>query len=129
VGKSILGVFGMLEPVSLSLSGRKDAGLVHVSLYQWRSRRRVCIFLTHDHWLAGQALGAGIIAPIVFPTLLAMSKTLEPASARPFSPPFAYAVTLVAMQFTVFLLARDSPPYPRLTSTGRISITSFRDSH
>ncbi|KAJ7907543.1 hypothetical protein B0H13DRAFT_1879480 [Mycena leptocephala] len=59
------------------------------------------------------ALGAGIIAPIVFPALLAISKTLEPPSAPPFSPPtFAYTVTLVAMQFTVFLLAKGLTSLP-----------------
>ncbi|KAJ7917459.1 hypothetical protein B0H13DRAFT_327514 [Mycena leptocephala] len=62
--------------------------------------------ITISHTLAGQALGAGIVGPMLLPALSAISKSLAPINAPSPSPPtYGYTVTLLAMQFTVFLLS------------------------
>ncbi|KAF7358438.1 hypothetical protein MVEN_00894300 [Mycena venus] len=62
--------------------------------------------ITIAHTLAGQFFGAGIVGPILLPLIMVLSKTYAPRNAPSPSPPtYAYTVTLLFMQFTVFSLA------------------------
>ncbi|KAF7371386.1 hypothetical protein MSAN_00775100 [Mycena sanguinolenta] len=61
--------------------------------------------ITIAHTLAGQVFGAGIVGPIVLPALFAISKSLAPLNARSSPPSYAYTMTLLVMQFLVFILS------------------------
>ncbi|KAJ6559937.1 hypothetical protein B0H19DRAFT_1289476 [Mycena capillaripes] len=97
VGKSMITVFGasyMVMSTYLFMKGGHGGGSALFTP-----------LITIMHMLAGQALGAGIVGPILVPTLLALSKTLEPAIAPLPSPPtYAYTVTVLALQLAVGLL-------------------------
>ncbi|KAJ7676740.1 hypothetical protein DFH06DRAFT_613266 [Mycena polygramma] len=62
--------------------------------------------ITIVHTLAGQVFGAGIIGPMVVPLLAALAKSFVPPSAPAPSPPtYVYTVTLLCMQFIVFVIS------------------------
>ncbi|KAF8175872.1 hypothetical protein K438DRAFT_2044443 [Mycena galopus ATCC 62051] len=98
VGKSLLTVFGTSGAVMstyLFIKGGEPGGSFVFSP-----------LITIAHTLAGQAFGAGIVGPILLPALFALSKTFSPNTARSPSPPsYSYTVTLLSMQFIVFLLS------------------------
>ncbi|KAJ7700958.1 hypothetical protein B0H16DRAFT_1705537 [Mycena metata] len=98
IGKSFLTAFGTSGAVlstSLYIKGGEGRGSALFSP----------LVLTANS-LAGQAFGAGIVGPIVLPTLLAISKTLAPANGPAPSPPtYSYTIRLLAAQFIVFLIS------------------------
>ncbi|KAJ7023611.1 hypothetical protein C8F04DRAFT_1233133 [Mycena alexandri] len=98
IGKSFLTAFGTAGAVlstSLYIQGGEGGGSPLFS---------PLVLIANS--LAGQAFGAGIVGPIVLPTLLAISKALAPPNNPAPSPPtYSYTVTLLGMQFTVFLIS------------------------
>ncbi|KAJ7181305.1 hypothetical protein C8R43DRAFT_968888 [Mycena crocata] len=105
IGKSFLTVFGtagMVMSTHLYIKGGHGGGSVLFSP-----------LITIAHGLAGQAFGAGIVGPIVLPTLLAFSKILEPPNAPPPTPPtYTYTVSVLVMQFSVFLISTTLTSLP-----------------
>ncbi|KAJ6461690.1 hypothetical protein C8R45DRAFT_1027745 [Mycena sanguinolenta] len=97
VGKSFLAAFGTAGAVmstSLFIKGGEPGGSILFSP-----------LLTIAHTLAGQIFGAGIIGPIFLPALVAISRTQAPKYAHSSPPSYAYTVTLLVMQFLVFVLS------------------------
>ncbi|KAJ7238306.1 hypothetical protein B0H12DRAFT_1137493 [Mycena haematopus] len=97
VGKSFLTAFGTSGAVMstyLFILGGEPGGSIFFSP-----------LITIAHTLAGQVFGAGIVGPIVLPTLFAISKTVAPRSRPPSPPSYAYTTILLVMQFVVFTLS------------------------
>ncbi|KAJ7131830.1 hypothetical protein C8R43DRAFT_1239656 [Mycena crocata] len=68
--------------------------------------------------LLGQVLGAGFVGPITLPALFALVKTTElPNTTIAAPPPYEYTVTMLAMQFIVFMLSMGLSGVPSSSTT------------
>ncbi|KAJ7167068.1 hypothetical protein C8R46DRAFT_1351250 [Mycena filopes] len=98
IGKSFLTAFGT--------SGAVLSSSLYIKAGEGRGSSLFSPLILIANTLLGQVFGAGIVSPITLPFLLALSKTLAPANApAPTPPTYAYTVTLLATQFTVFLIS------------------------
>ncbi|KAJ7106273.1 hypothetical protein C8R44DRAFT_805955 [Mycena epipterygia] len=98
IGKAFLTAFGT--------SGMVMSIHLHLKAGQAGGSRVFSTPLLVAHTLAGQVFGAGIVGPIFLPLFLALSQSLEPPTRKPVTPAsYAYTVTLLGIQFLVFLLS------------------------